>query len=191
MRLLSLSVLFALMLPGLGCSNETPAEQTASSSSSESAMGTGAATPSGSPLAPASMSPATMAPNPAQLPDPGTPPMGNGPDSFAAAAAALEAAINAGSMAPGNTPCEQAYNGARAMIEALESQAGMGSARLPNQDEFLALCGSMPEEAQRCMVIEYSMAHREDCRRVMETEEAQRVRNALRQRARAGAPAQP
>ncbi|MEM6956633.1 MAG: hypothetical protein AAF645_13145 [Myxococcota bacterium] len=87
----------------------------------------------------------------------------------------LARAIEAGSNPPGDTDCERAYNGMLAMVAAL-SDDGHDEGGAPPLDEFVASCSQLPEEAQRCMVVDYAMAHSERCAQVMQSPEVDSFR---------------
>ncbi len=102
---------------------------------------------------------------------------------MAQAGAALGAALQAAAEGAGEgdgTLCEQAYNGAKSMIEAMAAQTGR-EINLPPETEFLPLCNELPEDAQQCMVPSYGMAHPE-CGEIMQREDVQRVRAAMQPR---------
>jgi len=107
----------------------------------------------------------------------------NAAEATAMGFAALGQALAAGTMqAEGGTPCEQAYNGMRAMVEALQKAApgGMSSGMMPEQSEFMSACNQLPEEAQQCMVMSYAVQHQAECQEVMQSPEVQRVRQMMR-----------
>ncbi len=94
---------------------------------------------------------------------------------------ALGQALEAGAQAEGGTPCEQSYNGARAMMEALSKQLGSGNeANLPSREAYLEACGRLPEQAQQCMVPSYAMQHMQECREVGNDPQVQRLREMMR-----------
>lgn len=94
---------------------------------------------------------------------------------------ALGAALQAGAQAQGGTPCEQSWNGAMAMLEALHKQLGAGNeANMPNREAFMEACNQLPEEAQQCMVPTYAMQHMEECQRVQNDPQVQRIREMMR-----------
>ncbi|MEM6956632.1 MAG: hypothetical protein AAF645_13140 [Myxococcota bacterium] len=85
---------------------------------------------------------------------------------------ALAEAMRAGSNPEGNTPCERAYNGMIAMVAALgKAQNDTAPSGAPPRDEFIPACEQLPETAQRCMTVDYGMAHQEECMRVMQSDE--------------------
>ncbi len=70
------------------------------------------------------------------------------------------------------THCERAYDSSRRLAIALSESMG-GS---PVQEDtpqlkarFVAGCERLPEETQRCMVMGYSVAHREECAELRRT----------------------
>jgi hypothetical protein len=66
--------------------------------------------------------------------------------------------------ATGATPCETAHN---AIMAERKVAAEMGKKTIfpfvAERDEFIRLCQSLPENAQRCMVPLYTTQHREEC----------------------------
>ena len=80
---------------------------------------------------------------------------------------ALAAALGAAAAPPkGDTPCEQAYNGVMAMVEAMEkSMPNQPSKKgeLPTKEKFMAGCNALPKDMQQCMVMAYNMAHQKEC----------------------------
>lgn len=94
--------------------------------------------------------------------------------------AALGQALEASAMAEGGTPCEQAYNGAMAMVQALQKQMGEGQGNMPDRDTFMEACNQLPENAQQCMVPAYAMGHMQECQEVQRSPEVQRVRELMR-----------
>lgn len=94
--------------------------------------------------------------------------------------AALGQALEASAMAEGGTPCEQAYNGALAMVQALQKQMGQGEGNMPDRDQFMQACGQLPEDAQQCMVPAYAMGHMQECQEIQQRPEVQRVRELMR-----------
>lgn len=93
---------------------------------------------------------------------------------------ALGQALQASAMAAGDTPCEQAYNGAMAMVQALQKQMGEGEGNMPDRDTFMEACNQLPENAQQCMVPAYAMGHMQECQEVQQSPEVQRVRELMR-----------
>lgn len=92
-------------------------------------------------------------------------------------AAAMAAAQNAG----GATPCEQAYNGAMAMVAALSQQSGQApSTNVPSRSSFLSGCNGLSVHAQRCMTMSYAMANQASCSAAMQSAEVQAFRNQMR-----------
>ncbi|MEM7608781.1 MAG: hypothetical protein AAF411_25825, partial [Myxococcota bacterium] len=87
----------------------------------------------------------------------------------------LARALEAGSNPPGDTDCERAYNGMLAMVAALGDD-GHDDGGAPPRHEFVASCSQLPEEAQRCMVLDYGMAHQERCAQVMQSPEVDSFR---------------
>ena len=66
--------------------------------------------------------------------------------------------------AAGETHCERAWTGVQTLTRAFAAKGeGTGRGRLPDRGEFLRVCGSLPEEAQRCMTIAYSLSHQREC----------------------------
>lgn len=77
---------------------------------------------------------------------------------------ALGAALGAAGEPEGDTPCEQAYNGAMAMMQQMQAQLGEGEGpEGPNREQFLSACNELPEGAQQCAIISYAMQHAEEC----------------------------
>ncbi len=74
----------------------------------------------------------------------------------------LNEAFKAAAAAEGDTPCEQAYNGAKALAEKFAKDK---AAKIPAKDEFIAACAKLPETMQKCMTIGYAMTHREECKK--------------------------
>ncbi|MFK8004544.1 MAG: hypothetical protein AB8H86_33560 [Polyangiales bacterium] len=92
-------------------------------------------------------------------------------------AAVIAAAQNTG----GGTYCEQAYNGAMAMVAALSQQSGQApSANIPSRSSFLSGCNGLSVQAQRCMTMSYAMANQATCSTVMQSAEVQAFRNQMR-----------
>jgi hypothetical protein len=78
------------------------------------------------------------------------------------------AQLNALSHAPeGATPCESGWNAIVAEQNAAKAQ-GEDSifTYVAPHDEFIAICQSLPPDAQKCMAPSYTAAHREDCARM-------------------------
>ena len=94
--------------------------------------------------------------------------------------AALGQALEASAMAEGGTPCEQAYNGAMAMVAALQKQMGEGQGNMPDRSTFMDACNQLPEAAQQCMVPAYAMSHMQECQEIQQSPEVQRVRELMR-----------
>lgn len=99
---------------------------------------------------------------------------------------ALGQALEASAMAEGGTPCEQAYNGAMAMVQALQKQMGEGQGNMPDRETFMGACNQLPEEAQQCMVPAYAMGHMQECQAIQQSPEVQRVRELMRGSANMG-----
>lgn len=106
----------------------------------------------------------------------------DGPQNMDEGLAALGAAMAAAQGAQGATPCEEAYNGAMAMVAALQAQPGgtPPNANLPSQADFLSGCNALPLEAQQCMTMSHAMANQATCSAVMQSAEVQVFRNSLR-----------
>lgn len=104
----------------------------------------------------------------------------NGPEGLQEAAGALGAALQAANEAEGETHCQQGYNAIRNMIEALQAQRPGGESHLPPEDEFLAACNELGEDAQQCLVPSYGMAHAEECGEVMQREDVMAFQAAMR-----------
>lgn len=129
------------------------------------------------PAVPATDPAAVPAPSPGATPVAPTPggPAGNmpppefaqGAEGLAAIGAALQEAANA--QAAGGTSCEQAYNGAAAMVRVMHEQMGdQVPAQLPSRPEFLAACATLPEEMQRCLIVSYAMSHGQECQQAQQ-----------------------
>ena len=85
-------------------------------------------------------------------------------DGLAQAGEALGDAVRAGAAAEGDTPCEQAYAGAMAMIEALRAQTGQaGEGTPPSRDAYVSACSELPPAAQQCQVLGYALEHAQEC----------------------------
>ena len=141
--------LLALALVALGC--DQPVEPA-----------TGAATE------PATEPSAVTEPAPAAAPTPpGTidvPVPEGAAEGLAEAGAALGEAVQAGSAAEGETPCEAAYSGAMAMIEALRARTGQaGEGTPPSREAYVAACSELPPAAQQCQVLAYALEHSAEC----------------------------
>lgn len=94
--------------------------------------------------------------------------------------AALGQAMAAAQGAEGDSHCEQAYNGAMAMVAALQKQGGGApNANIPSEESFLEGCNALPEQAQQCMTMSYAMANQETCSAVMQTPEVQAFRTQM------------
>jgi hypothetical protein len=141
----------------IGCeekkSEEKPAAPAAAAPAAPAAAEPAAAPPSGG--APAAAAPAAPGGAPAAGAPAGDP------------GKALAAALGAAAQAPkGDTPCEQAYNGITAMIEAMEKSMPKGGGaknEMPTKEKFMAGCSALPKEMQQCMVMSYAMAHQKEC----------------------------
>lgn len=95
--------------------------------------------------------------------------------------AALGEAMAAAQGAEGDSHCEQAYNGAMAMVAALSQQGGNPPpANIPSEESFLEGCNALPEQAQQCMTMSYAMANQETCSTVMQSPEVQAFRAQMR-----------
>jgi hypothetical protein len=76
----------------------------------------------------------------------------------------LAEVMKAGTSAPqGATLCETAYNGMKAMAEALKKSMPEAQKKLPSKDKFVAVCKDLPEGAQKCLVISYAQSHLVEC----------------------------
>ncbi len=85
-------------------------------------------------------------------------------EGLAQAGQALGDAIRAGAAAEGDTPCEQAYAAATAMIEALQAQTGQtGEGTIPSRDAYVSACNELPPAAQQCQVLGYALEHAQEC----------------------------
>ena len=103
------------------------------------------------------------------------------PEGMQEGLAALGQAMAAAQGAEGDTYCEQAYNGAMAMVAALSKQGGNPpSANIPSEASFLEGCNALPEQAQQCMTMSYAMANQQTCSAVMQSPEVQAFRNQMR-----------
>lgn len=101
-------------------------------------------------------------------------------EAMAQGLAEVSAALEASANAEGDTPCEQTYNGVVAMFAALPDGPNTErSGELPDREEFMAGCGELPEETQRCMNPGYGMGHPE-CQAALQTPEALAFRDAMR-----------
>lgn len=85
-------------------------------------------------------------------------------------------AIEAAQNAEGDTICEVAYNGAIAMVEALQGQVSTG----PTRNQFITGCNALPVAAQRCMTMAYAMANQTECDVVMRSAPIQQFRDDMR-----------
>lgn len=95
--------------------------------------------------------------------------------------AALGEAMAAAQGAEGDSHCEQAYNGAMAMVAALSKQGGNApTANIPSQEDFMSGCNELPEQAQQCMTMSFAMANQETCSAVMQSPEVQAFRAQMR-----------
>ncbi|MFK8004299.1 MAG: hypothetical protein AB8H86_32335 [Polyangiales bacterium] len=104
-----------------------------------------------------------------------------GPQNMQEGLAALGEAMAAAQGAEGDSHCEQAYNGAMAMVAALSQQGGNAPpANIPSEDSFLEGCNALPEQAQQCMTMSYAMANQEVCSTVMQSPEVQAFRAQMR-----------
>jgi hypothetical protein len=81
----------------------------------------------------------------------------------AAARHALGAAAEDGS---GDNDCETAYARLKALMTTIEREAPGTVQPLPPEDRFLAVCAGLPLEMQRCLVVEYAIAHEAECTRL-------------------------
>jgi len=117
--------------------------------------------------------PATApAAEPAEVPDPPLAPSGTidvpvpegAAEGLAQAGEALGEAVRAGAAAEGETPCDAAYSGAIAMIEALRAQTGQaGEGTAPSREAYVAACSELPPAAQQCQVLAYALEHSAEC----------------------------
>lgn len=104
-----------------------------------------------------------------------------GPQNMQEGLAALSQAMEAAQGAEGDSHCEQAYNGAMAMVAALQKQGGGApNANIPPKEDFVEGCSALPEQAQQCMTMAYAMANQETCSAVMQTPEVQAFRAQMR-----------
>ena len=102
-------------------------------------------------------------------------------EGLQAMGAALGQAMQAAQAAEGGTPCEQAYNGAAAMMAALTKQLGEGNGQgMPDQEQFMNACNQLPENAQQCMIPAYAMQNQQECAALQNDPEVQRVRQLMR-----------
>lgn len=93
---------------------------------------------------------------------------------------ALREALAAGQNPEGSTHCEQAFNGAQAMIEAMQKQGqGPPQGQLPDRARFMSVCETLPETAQQCMVVSYAMGHSAECQAALNSPEVMRAREAM------------
>jgi hypothetical protein len=122
------------------------------------------------PAAAAPAAPAAAAPAAPAAVEPAAPPSGGAPAAAAPAGdpgKALAAALGAAAQPPkGDTPCEQAFNGITAMIEAMEKSMPKGGGaknEMPTKEKFMAGCSALSKEMQQCMVMSYAMAHQKEC----------------------------
>jgi len=60
-------------------------------------------------------------------------------------------------------PCEQAYASVIALRDSMIERLGRSASPPPDRTLYLQTCNALPEEAQRCMIIAYSMQHQEEC----------------------------
>ncbi|MBO6940027.1 MAG: hypothetical protein JJ863_33965 [Deltaproteobacteria bacterium] len=85
-------------------------------------------------------------------------------EGLAQAGQALGDAIRAGAAAEGDTPCEQAYAAATAMIQALQERTGQeGVGTIPPRDAYVSACNELPPAAQQCQVLGYALEHADEC----------------------------
>jgi len=85
-------------------------------------------------------------------------------EGLARAGEALGEALRAGAAAEGDTPCDAAYSGAIAMIEALRARTGQTGGAAPSREAYVAACSELPPAAQHCQVLAYALEHSEECR---------------------------
>lgn len=154
-------LLFSLFLASLhGC---TPAEAPSEAPEQAPAVAETAAAPEAAP---------TIDPN--TLPSPPESPVAQGPISnpdelrlrqmLETLSEAAEAA--AAEDPDSGTHCERAYASSRRLAMALSESMGGSPVQEDTpqlQARFVAGCDRLPPETQRCMVIGYSVAHREEC----------------------------
>jgi hypothetical protein len=62
----------------------------------------------------------------------------------------------------GATPCERAFNGFTAYVEADENGRNT-TFSMPPREEFLRRCGRLSDQEQLCMSAAYEVAHRDVC----------------------------
>lgn len=97
--------------------------------------------------------------------------------------AALREALAAGSNPEGATHCEQAFNGAQAMIQVMQKQGqGPPQGELPDRARFMEVCNTLPAIAQQCMVVSYAMGHGAECQAALNSPEVTRAREAMQGR---------
>jgi hypothetical protein len=142
------STLILVLLAAAGCEEKKEAAPAA-------------AAPAAAPAAPAAAAPAAP---PAAAPAAGAPAAGAPAGD---PGKALAAALGAAAQPPkGDTPCEQAYNGVMAMVEAMEkSMPNQPSKKgeMPTKEKFMAGCSALPKDMQQCMVMSYAMGHQAEC----------------------------
>lgn len=61
------------------------------------------------------------------------------------------------------TACEQAYASVMQLRASLVARLGNSASPPPDRGRYLQACSTLPEAAQRCMNVAYSMEHQEEC----------------------------
>lgn len=157
-----LFALSSLLIASLGACTaaESPTE------AREQAVGAPSAPSPAAPVAPPEIDP-NLLPSPPESPA-AQGPISN-PDELRLRemlAALSEAAEAAAETDPNGSHCERAYESSRRLAIALsESQGGspVQEETPANKARFVAGCERLPAETQRCMVVGYSVAHRDEC----------------------------
>lgn len=162
----------ALALAASACGSEeeaAPAEAPASAVPTAAELAAAAANPAPAPAAPV---PAPTPSQPAAAPGaaPGAPGAPVAPPNLAGLSQGLGAALQAGEANSNLPPCEQAHASIVAMLAAMQKQFGPGQANgaMPSREQFVAGCSQLPEQMQRCMTMQYAMAHQEECNQARE-----------------------
>lgn len=177
LRPLAPVLVLALALAACGGEEEMPApvEAPAAEIPSAAELAAQAAEP---PPVPAPVGAAPGAPG-AGMPDP----------NLGGLAQGLGAAMRAGEENADLPPCEQAYASITAMLAAMQKQFGAGQANgnMPTREQFVAGCGALPENMQRCMSMQYAMTHQQECeeaRTTLDPETTARVQELMGRPAR-------
>lgn len=77
------------------------------------------------------------------------------------------------------TRCTAAYDSARAVLDAIRAQ-DPNSPKPVSRAAFETECARLPSTHQRCMTIEYSVEHPQECNAILRFPELEAFREAMR-----------